>query len=77
MTTSNEPGASNTINTFWLEHSNGANVSAAHDVKEGTGNHYYVPYTSANESYVRLTTENNNFDNNSYTVSGFWDEEIN
>lgn len=31
---SNEEGAEYTITTFWLEHTNGTNVSDAHDVKE-------------------------------------------
>lgn len=72
---SNEEGAEYTITTFWLEHTNGTNVSDAHDVKEGTGAHYYTPRESANESYVRLTAENNDFDFNSYSISGYWDEE--
>lgn len=66
-----------TYNTFWLEHSNGVNVSPSHDVQEGSGAHYYQASESANGSYVRLTSQNNNYDNNAYVINGYWDEETN
>ncbi|RLQ94882.1 DUF2712 domain-containing protein [Falsibacillus albus] len=67
---------SGTYATFWLDKS-GTRVSDVHDVKQGSGNHYYTPFSTANQSYVRLGAENNNYSASSYSVSGYWDEEIN
>lgn len=46
-----------------------------HNVHQGSGDHYYRPYASANKTNVRLAVENNNNTNVSYYVSGTWDEE--
>lgn len=64
-----------TYNTFWLEHDNGANVTSSHNVQEDSGSHYYAGSEEANGSYVRLTSQNNNYDFNSYVIKGYWDEE--
>lgn len=67
-----------TLTTFWLEHGNGTNVSKAYDTKQGSGKHYHSAYTSASESYVRLTAENNNYNlAGGYSIKGYWDEETN
>ncbi len=65
-----------TITTFWLDKA-GTPVSNTHGVAQGSGAHYYNAISSANESYVRLGAENNNLSANTYTASGYWDEEIN
>ena len=48
-------------------------VSLTHDVKQGTGAHYYTATAAASRTYVRLAAENNN--NAPCGVAGFWDEE--
>lgn len=50
-------------------------VSDAHDVKQGSGAHYYNAYDSASETWVNMAAENNNDTSKSYQVSGYWDEE--
>lgn len=65
----------NTIATFWLAKRDTTRVSTTHDVHQGTGDHYYNPYSSANQTDVRLAVENNNNTNVSHYVSGTWDEE--
>lgn len=65
-----------TIATFWLDKA-GTRVSDVHDVKQGSGAHYYSAFSTANKSNVRLGAENNNDSPNSYTISGYWDEETN
>ncbi|MDP1419579.1 DUF2712 domain-containing protein [Peribacillus simplex] len=71
----------NTLTTYWLEKSNGTNVSPAVKVKAGSGgensgrNHYIKGNSGANATEVRLTAENNNYSSNSYSVKGYWDEE--
>lgn len=44
-------------------------------VKQGSGAKYYRAYDSAYKRDVRLGARNNNNVSNSYTVSGYWDEE--
>jgi hypothetical protein len=63
-----------TYATFWLDKS-GTRVSDVHNVKQGSGAQYYTAFSTANQSYVRLGAENNNLSPNSYTISGYWDEE--
>lgn len=46
-----------------------------HDIKEGTGDHYYSAFSSASQRDVCLGAENNNNSSSTYTVSGYWDEE--
>lgn len=65
-----------TVATFWLDKS-GTRVSDTHNVTQGTGDHKYLAFSTANQSNVRLGAENNNPTPDSYTVSGYWDEEIN
>ncbi|MBE2912985.1 DUF2712 domain-containing protein [Anoxybacillus flavithermus] len=64
------------IATFWLDKS-GTRVSDTHDVKQGSGAHYYSAFSTANQSNVRLGAENNNYSPDSYVISGYWDEETN
>lgn len=66
-----------TITTYWLAayNSNHDKVSDTHDVTQGTGTHYYSAYSSASQRDVCLGAENNNNSSNTYTVSGYWDEE--
>ena len=61
--------------TFWLAKNNKSRtvVSLTHDVKQGTGVHYYTATAAASRTYVRLAAENNN--NAPCGVAGFWDEE--
>lgn len=63
------------ITTFWLENSNGTNVSAGVNVKLKAGAYYNVAYNNANQTNVRLTAHNNNYNSSVYSVSGHWDEE--
>ncbi|MGE6717209.1 DUF2712 domain-containing protein [Peribacillus frigoritolerans] len=71
----------NTYTTYWLEKSNGTNVSPAVDVKAGNKNsksgrnHYIKGNAGANATEVRLTAENNNVSSSTYSVEGYWDEE--
>ncbi|MFE0504410.1 DUF2712 domain-containing protein [Peribacillus butanolivorans] len=71
----------NTLTTYWLEKSDGTNVSPAVDVKAGSGgvnsgrNYYIKGNSGANAANVRLTAENNNLSSSSYSVNGYWDEE--
>lgn len=66
-----------TIATYWIAskiiHTA---YSAKHNVTQGSGDHYYFAYSNASGEYVRLGVQNNNNTTNSYTVSGYWDEEI-
>lgn len=64
-----------TYTTFWLENYDGDNVSKTVDVKQGKGYYYRPSYRSGCKTHVWLTAENNNFNSNSYEVSGYWDEE--
>ena len=75
MTYSSE--GAGTIMTYWLAKFNSSHdvVSGTHDVKQGTGAHYFTAYSGANQTKVCLAAENNNDLPNSYTVSGYWDEE--
>ncbi len=66
-----------TVTTYWLAKDNFSRtrVSDTHDVKQGSGAHYYKAYKSASDTKVRLGAENNNDSSKTYTVSGYWDEE--
>lgn len=64
-----------TYTRFWLELSDGKNVSTYRDVKQGSGPVYTGAYSDASQQYVNLTAENNNYNAYSYNASGFWDEE--
>lgn len=68
-----------TITTYWLALFNQTHdaASAAHDVKQGSGAHYYKAKSNASQKDVCLGAENNNNSTNTYTVSGYWDEETN
>jgi hypothetical protein len=68
-----------TITTFWLAKSVGRSVgSNTHDVRQGSGAHYYVATNSVvSATDVVLGGENNNDSANSYIISGYWDEETN
>lgn len=64
-----------TITTFWLENFYTDNVSADVYAKQGGPVYYNNPYESANRIDNYLTMENNNFNGNTYKVTGYWDEE--
>lgn len=68
-----------TITTYWLALFNSGHDagSDAYDVTQGTGAHYYNAYSNASQKDVCLGAENNNNSTNTYTVSGYWDEETN
>lgn len=69
---------SGTVATYFLASSNiitRTQYSDAHDVKQGSGAHYYAAYAEASEKNVALGCKNNNIVDKSYTVSGYWDEE--
>jgi hypothetical protein len=73
---SGETTGSGDVSTFWLEISDGTNVSPSMDVEEGWGYHYATTTTKGTKTNVRLTAENNNFNGSSFYIEGFWDEEI-
>lgn len=62
------------IATYWLDKS-GTQVSDTIPVKQGAAAVYTPGYQTSNQSWVRLGAENNNLTANTYTVSGYWDEE--
>lgn len=65
-----------TTTNFWLEKKNEDNVSEDCQVRQSMTKQYYkAAYDSASKVTVYLTGENNNFDSNTYYVSGYWDEE--
>lgn len=64
------------VATYWLDKS-GTQVSDTVDVHQGAGEYKRSAYQTASQSYVRLAAENNNYTSTTYTVSGYWDEEIN
>lgn len=67
-----------TITTFWLENFYGTNVSADIDAEyNGIYQYYASPYSKVNESDVYLTAENNNYNNDTYQIRGYWSEEDN
>lgn len=68
-----------TITSFWLARKDvwGDKVRASdiHNVKQGAKAKYSGAWKSANKSKVYLGAENNNNSYNTYSVSGYWDEE--
>lgn len=64
---------------FWLVKDNisKTQVSTSTIAYQGGGAKYTDAYNDASKQYVKLGAENNNYSANSYTVSGYWDEEIN
>lgn len=66
-----------TVTVYWISQYNSAHtqVSNTHEVTQGSGAHYYTAYSGANQTTVCLSMENNNYSGNTYTVSGYWDEE--
>lgn len=64
-----------TISRFWLEINSGKNVSDAVNAKQGAAALYKEAKDSASGVWVYLTGENNNFNSNTYLISGIWDEE--
>ncbi|MCY8935670.1 DUF2712 domain-containing protein [Peribacillus frigoritolerans] len=71
-----ESGEGNTaLTTFWLELSGGTNVSHPFSVAEVESAKYAPAYTNASKAYVHLTAQNNNLNNDTYGVTGIWDEE--
>lgn len=68
-----------TVTTYWLALFNDSHgvVSGTHNVKQGSGAHYYEATSGASQKNVCLGFENNNYSTNTYTVSGYWDEETN
>ncbi|MGM0807466.1 MAG: DUF2712 domain-containing protein [Bacillota bacterium] len=63
------------FSTFWLENSGGTNVSPSRLVSEADPNLYTKAYDNASQTTVYLTAENNNYNNTTYGVNGYWDEE--
>ncbi|OEG13160.1 hypothetical protein BCR25_05205 [Enterococcus termitis] len=64
-----------TYTRFWLEKSNGENVSKGFNAQSGGATLYNSAYSSASKQNVRLTAENNNYNSASYPCYGTWDEE--
>lgn len=56
---------------FWLEKTDGTNVSPDATVKQGTSQ-TPAAYGFANQQHVMLTAENNTYSENVYLVSGHW-----
>ncbi|MGE1164474.1 DUF2712 domain-containing protein [Peribacillus simplex] len=71
---SNESG-DKTYTRFWIEGVDGTNVSESANVLEDSGDKWVNPYSTANQRTVYLTAENNNYNSESFLVTGFWDEE--
>ncbi len=68
------------VATFWLTtNADGTNIVSddTHNIAQGSGAHYYDAKSSASQKDVRLSVENNNDSPNTYSVSGYWDEETN
>lgn len=68
-----------TMTVYWLSLFNSTHerVSGTHSIKQGTGDHLYNATYKASQTDVCLSAENNNNSLNTYTVSGYWDEETN
>ncbi|MGY2644094.1 DUF2712 domain-containing protein [Bacillus inaquosorum] len=67
-----------TIMTFWListRYSKTPKASNTHNVKQGSGAHYYHANSKASDTYVALAAENNNYGSEYYAIDGVWDEE--
>jgi hypothetical protein len=64
-----------TISTFWLELYSERNVSPNINATQGYTVYYKSAYLNASRTWVYLTGQNNNFNSDSYYVSGIWDEE--
>lgn len=71
LDSSDETGGT-TKTRFWIEGSDGTNLSETMDILEDAGWSYKNPYSSANERTVYLTAENNNYNSESYTAIGRW-----
>ncbi len=50
--------------------------SRMYGVAQGTGPHYYRALENAQNQYVTLGARNNNNNEDTFTISGYWDEEI-
>lgn len=68
---SNEEGG-RTFTSFFLERNDNVNVSSYINVREGEPAYYKSAYSSANKTYVYLTAENNNTNNDTFNVKGIW-----
>ncbi|MEC3658856.1 DUF2712 domain-containing protein [Bacillus velezensis] len=67
-----------TIMTFWLIQTRNSSLPKAsdtHNVKQGSGNHYYHANSKGNHTNVALAVENNNYSSHYYSARGIWDEE--
>lgn len=66
-----------TVATYWLALNNKSKTLASdtHNIKQGSGDHYYKALGNAGKKNVRLAAENNNYSTQSYLVAGYWDEE--
>lgn len=64
-----------TYTNFWLELYNGKNVANVVATRVEDGARYSPAYSSASQTTVYLTSENNNDNDVTYTVEGYWDEE--
>lgn len=65
-----------TYTNFWMERSDGENLSNDIKAKQGAKKASYdQPKSKANRKTCYLAGENNNFNGDSYTVTGVWDEE--
>lgn len=67
-----------TYSTYWLENIYSVNVSPSHNVKQGSGAHYFATNDSgtlASNITVHMAVQNNNWGPTRYKVTGYWDEE--
>ncbi|MCO7175009.1 DUF2712 domain-containing protein [Sporolactobacillus kofuensis] len=65
----------NSITQFWMENKSGHNITPTVNAYSGRGEAYEKASDDATGVYCYLTAQNNNYNNNSYNVSGYWDEE--
>lgn len=64
-----------TITNFWLENYDEENVTRDISAVAGEDAKYDKVKSGATERNLYLTGENNNYNGNSYSVWGYWDEE--
>lgn len=64
--------------TFWMAtwDKNHTVVCDKKTIAQGSGTHYYNPYSSANHKTLCLGMSNNNRSSDTWRISGYWDEEV-
>lgn len=63
------------LTRYWITNDANEHSSDVHDISEQEGNRYFSARSNAKNTMIRLTAENNNKNNETYDVKGYWDEE--